>query len=101
MRTDDLFLGAFALARGGDLVTIDVEETNGRRVAVFVIAGPGVDDAERDYFRGATSVDVQHLKSQVRRLKEHAFSALRADASRPQAAPAASRRSERSPRRSW
>jgi hypothetical protein len=79
MRTDDLFLGAFALSRGGELVGIDVQQTNGRRVAVFAIDGPGVDQAERDYFRGATSVDLQHLKLQVRRLKDRAFDAVRAD----------------------
>lgn len=79
MRTDDLFLGAFALARGGELVGIEVERTHGRRVAVFAIDGPGVDEAERDYFRGTTSVDLQHLKVQVRRLKDRAFDALRAD----------------------
>ena len=79
MRTDDLFLGAFALSRGGELVGIDVQQTNGRRVAVFAIDGPGVDEAERDYFRGTTSVDLQHLKVQVRRLKDRAFDAVRAD----------------------
>ena len=79
IRTDDLFLGGFALARGGELVGLEVQTTNGRRVAVFRIAGPGVEDAEREYFRGTTSVDLQHLKVQVRRLKERAFDALRAE----------------------
>jgi hypothetical protein len=85
MRTDDLFLGAFALARGGELVGIDVQQTNGRRVAVFAIDGPGMEEAERDYFRGTTSVDLQHLKVQVRRLKNQAFDALRADERRAHA----------------
>ncbi len=84
MRTDDLFLGAFALARGGELVGVEVQRTNGRRVAVFVIDGPGVLEAEREYFRGTTSVDLQHLKVQVRRLKDRAFDALRADERRAQ-----------------
>ncbi len=85
IRTDDLFLGGFALARGGDLVGVEVEQTNGRRVAVFVIDGSGVVEAERDYFRGTTPVDLQHLKVQVRRLKERAFAALRDDERRPRA----------------
>jgi hypothetical protein len=85
IRTDDLFLGGFALARGGELVGIKVLRTNGRRVAVFEIAGPGVEDAEREYFRGTTSVDLQHLKVQVRRLKERAFDALRAEERRAHA----------------
>jgi len=79
IRTDDLYLGAFALSRGGRLVSVEVRRTNGRRVAVFQIAGPGVERAELEYFRGTTSVDLQHLKVQVRRLKERAFDVLRAD----------------------
>jgi hypothetical protein len=85
MRTDDLFLGGFALARGGELIGVEVQRTNGRRVAVFRIAGPGVEEAERDYFRGTTSVDLQHLKVQVQRLKNQAFDALRADERRAHA----------------
>jgi hypothetical protein len=86
IRTDDLFLGGFCLSRGGELVGIDVEQTNGRKVAVFVIDGAAVAEAERDYFRGGTTpVDLQHLKVQVRRLKERAFAALRDDERRPHA----------------
>lgn len=86
MRTDDLFLGGFALSRGGELVGVDVEQTNGRKVAVFVIDGANVAEAEADYFRGGTTpVDLQHLKVQVRRLKERAFAALRADERKPRA----------------
>ena len=39
LRTDDLFLGGLALLRGAELVGIDIRGTNGRRVAVFRIAG--------------------------------------------------------------
>jgi len=85
IRTDDLFLGGFALSRGGELVGVDVQRTNGRSVAVFAIDGPGVLEAEREYFRGTTSVDLQHLKVQVRRLKERAFDALRAEERRAHA----------------
>jgi hypothetical protein len=77
LQTDDLFLGGFALTRGGDLIGIDIRGTNGRRVAVFRIEGPDVVAAERDYYRGQTSVDLQLLKLQVRRLKDRAFQALR------------------------
>src|SRR5215475_12799852 len=77
LETDDLFLGGFALTRGGELVDVRVRGTNGRRVAVFEIAGPEVKDAERDYYRGRTSVDLPLLKLQVRRLKDRAFQALR------------------------
>jgi hypothetical protein len=77
LQTDDLFLGAFGLIRGGELAGVEVRGTNGRKVAVFRIEGPGVEDAERDYYRGAATVDLRLLKSEVRRLKDAAFEAIR------------------------
>jgi hypothetical protein len=85
LETDDLFLGAFGLVRGGELRSIEVRGTNGRRVAVFTISGPGVDDAARDYHRGHALVDLRLLKSEVRRLKDAAFEALRAEERRADA----------------
>jgi hypothetical protein len=78
-QTDDLFLGAYGLVRGAELAGIEVRGTNGRRVAVFTISGPGADEAVRDYHRGQSVVDLRLLKSEVRRLKEAAFDALRAE----------------------
>jgi hypothetical protein len=75
LQTDDLFLGAYGLVRGGELQSIEVRGTNGRRVAVFMIRG--AEDAERDYHKGPALVDLRLLKSEVRRLKELAFDALR------------------------
>ncbi len=59
IQTDDLFLGAFGLVRGGELAGIEVRGTNGRRVAVFTIAGPGVEEAVREYHRGQSLVDLR------------------------------------------
>jgi hypothetical protein len=82
LETDDLFLGALGLVRGGELHGIEVRGTNGRRVAVFAIVGPGADAAASEYHRGPALVDLRLLKSEVRRLKEAAFGAIReADAS--------------------
>ena len=77
LQTDDLFLGAFGLVRGGELHEIVVRGINGRRMAVFRIEGPGMEDVEREYYRGAAVVNLQLLKSQVRRLKDMAFDAIR------------------------
>ena len=77
LQTDDLFLGALGLVRGGELESVAVRGMNGRRVAVFRIAGPGMEEAEREYHRGASLVDLRLLKSEVRRLKDVAFEALR------------------------
>ena len=59
LQTDDLFLGGYALVRGGELVRIELRGLRGRRVAVFTIAGPDVLLAERDYYRGTTAVDLR------------------------------------------
>ena len=77
LQTDDLFLGALGLVRGGELRGVEVRGMNGRRMAVFRIAGPGMEDAEREYHRGPSLVDLRLLKSEVRRLKDVAFEALR------------------------
>jgi hypothetical protein len=63
--------------RGGELSSVVVRGTNGRRVAVFQIAGTGMDEAEREYHKGAALVDLRLLKLQVRRLKDAAFEAIR------------------------
>jgi hypothetical protein len=85
LHTDDLFLGGLALLRGGELVGVDVRGANGRRIAIFRIAGPQVDEAEAEYYRGKTVVDLQLLKLQVRRLKDRAFQALREEERRADA----------------
>jgi hypothetical protein len=77
LHTDDLFLGGFALTRGGELAGVEVRGVNGRRMAVFVIDGASVEEAERDYYRGQALVNLQLLKAQVRRLKDVAFTAMR------------------------
>lgn len=82
LQTDDIFLGALGLARGGELCGVEVRGTNGRRVAYFRIEGPGMAETERDYHRGPTSVDLRLLKSEVRRLKDVAFDAIRREESR-------------------
>jgi hypothetical protein len=75
--TDDLFLAALGLLRGGELLAVSVRGTNGRRMAVFSIDGQAAEAAAREYHRGETSVDLRLLKSEVRRLKDLAFGALR------------------------
>ena len=85
IQTDDIFLGAFGLVRGGELQAVEVRGTNGRRVAVFTISGTGADEAARDYHRGPAFVDLRLLKSEVRRLKDVAFEAIRKEERRTNA----------------
>jgi hypothetical protein len=82
LRTDDLFLGAFALVRGGELHSLELHGANGRSMAVFCIEGPDVRAAEREYYQGAATVDLRLLKLEVRRLKDLAFEAIRKEEKR-------------------
>ena len=75
IQTDDIFLGAYGLLRGGELVSVEVRSFGRRPVAVFTIGG--VDSAEREYHRGEAVVDLRLLKTEVRRLKDVAFQAIR------------------------
>jgi hypothetical protein len=85
LETEDLFLGAYALTRGGELRTIRVRHLNGRRLAVFLIEGDGLDGTEREYWRGDATVNLQLLKFQLRRLKDRAFDAIREEERRQHA----------------
>jgi hypothetical protein len=80
--TEDLYLGALGLARGGELRGLEVRGVNGRRLAVFRIEGEGMEEVEREYHRGPSLVDLRLLKSEVARLKNLAFQALREEESR-------------------
>ena len=75
--TEDIYLAAFGLVSGGELLDVDVRGTNGRRMAFFRIGGMGMEQVERAYYGGSATVDLQRLKAQVRRLKDRAFEALR------------------------
>jgi hypothetical protein len=85
MRTEDLFLGALGLARGGELAGIDVRRVNGRAMAIFRITGPSMAEVEREYYRGHVLVNLRMLKAEVARLKNAAFDALRKEESRDEA----------------
>lgn len=82
LRTEDLFLGALALIRGGTLRHVELRTTQGRRMAVFCIEGSNMNEVEHEYFCGASSVDIRLLKFQVARLKNMAFDALRSPGDR-------------------
>jgi hypothetical protein len=77
IQTDDIFLGAYGLLRGGELVSVEVRCFGRRPVAVFTIGGQAASAAEREYHRGEAVVDLRLLKSEVRRLKDVAFEAIR------------------------
>jgi hypothetical protein len=78
LQTEDLFLASYGMARGGELLRIEVRGVNGRRLAFFHIVGQGMDDVARDYYgSGPALVNLRLLKAEVTRLKNLAFQALR------------------------
>ena len=77
IQTEDLFLGAFGLIRGGELSSVEVKNGSGRPMCVFHIAGHDMSRVEREYHKGVVSVDLRLLKSEVQRLKNTAFDAMR------------------------
>ena len=66
----------------GELRVVEVRGMNGRRIAVFQIEGAGMVEAERNYYRGAAEVDLRLLKTEVKRLKDLAFAAIREEEKR-------------------
>jgi hypothetical protein len=94
IRTDDLFLGAYALLRGGEVKGAEVEGVNGRRMVFFRIDGAGIDAVERDYYGGETGVNLQLFKAQVNRLKSAAFEAVRREERRDASEPRGDRRDQ-------
>jgi hypothetical protein len=82
MSTDDIYLGAFVLSRGGELCGIDVRGINGRRVAFFHVKGSALAETEREYYGGPAVVNLLVLKAAVRRLKDAALSAIRQEESK-------------------
>jgi hypothetical protein len=75
IQTDDLFLGAYVLLKGGELQSVEVRGTNGRRTAVFRIEG--LEEWKGEYYGGKTVVNLQLLKLELKRLKDRAFDAIR------------------------
>ena len=82
IHTEDLFLGALGLVRGGELRDVEIRALNGRRMAIFHIEGADMGDVEQEYHRGCSVVDLRLLKAEVARLKNVAFDALRREETR-------------------
>jgi hypothetical protein len=77
LQTEDIFLASYGLVRGGQLEGVEVHGINNRRLAVFRIVGPDMDQVAREYHQGRSLVDLRLLKVEVARLKDLAFEALR------------------------
>jgi len=77
IRTDDLFLGAYALAQGAELVGLETTGWNGRRLVRVRLRGRGLARCERRYRAGQAVVNVTVLKATLAHLKDLVFAELR------------------------
>lgn len=76
IETTDIFRSAFFLCNGGDLCGINVKD-NGRRVAVFVIQGEGLEDLDRQYRNGEALVNPVQFRESITHLRDLLFDKLR------------------------
>lgn len=75
--TDDLFLAAYALAEGAELVDVDLVAYAGKPVASFRLRAPGIERLERTYLSGTAMTNVGTLKRYLKHLKDVLFARLR------------------------
>ncbi len=76
IETTDIFRSAFFLCNGGDLSGINVKD-NGRRVAVFVIRGDGLEDLDRKYRNGEALVNPVQFRESITHLRDLLFDKLK------------------------
>lgn len=72
----DLFKGAFLLCSGGRLDHVKIRN-NGRRIATFLITGPGLDRLDSDYRAGRALVNPIQLRESLNYLRDVMFDKLR------------------------
>lgn len=76
LRTSDLWQSAYVLARGGELVRVELTGNGGRR-ATFIFAGPEVSRYVREFRSGQAQCNVTRLRASMIHLKEIMFSRIR------------------------
>ncbi|MFH1163232.1 MAG: hypothetical protein V1852_04140 [Pseudomonadota bacterium] len=76
LETTDIFRGAFLLASGGDLTDVRVRN-NSKRIASFLITGPGLDRLNSDYRSGRALVNPVQLRESLNHLRDVLFTRLR------------------------
>lgn len=77
--TDDLFLAAYVLAEGAELVSMDVLSYAGKPVASFRIRAPGIERLQQAYLAGTAMTNVGALKRYLKHLKDLLFARLRGE----------------------
>lgn len=79
LRIKDLYEGAYLLCMGFHLKTLTIVDGHGKRKAVFVISGDGVEEKAESYRTGQATVNVAMLKFTLEKLKDAMFAKIRAE----------------------
>jgi hypothetical protein len=70
--TTDIFIGAFLLCHGGDLLGIRIKDAT-RGIAAFEISGEGLDRLDREYRSGKALVNPASLRESLNLLRDMLF----------------------------
>ncbi len=77
----DLYEGAYLLCMGFHLKQLTITDGRGKRKAVFLIEGDGIEEKSESYRTGQATVNVAMLKFTLEKLKDAMFAKIRAEES--------------------
>jgi hypothetical protein len=69
-QVQDLFEGAYLLCRGFKFTDLTVTDSNGRKIATFILSGKEVQLASQDYKSGRATANVKLIKDAVNLLRD-------------------------------
>ena len=77
LQVKDLYEGAYLLCMGFRLKQLTIVDGRGKREAVFLIGGDGVEEKAESYRTGQAVVNVAMLKFTLEKLKDAMFAKIR------------------------
>ncbi len=75
----DLYEGAYLLCMGFHLQKLTITNGHGKRKAVFLIEGDGIEEKAESYRMGQATVNVAMLKFTLEKLKDAMFTKIRSE----------------------
>jgi len=79
LQVKDLYEGAYLLCMGFHLKQLTISDGYGKRKAVFVIEGNGIEEKAESYRMGQATVNVAMLKFTLEKLKDAMFAKIRSE----------------------
>ena len=69
IKTSDLYYGAYILSSGGRLDAVEAHLDGSKKIA-FQFSSPRAQELSREYLSGEATVNLRHLKSSLKHLKD-------------------------------